>query len=176
VLVAIQFYHHGVSPEDAKASIPNLTMINAPNLHPITFTLRRKAATRTEAWYNNVASPPPPPLLRIPGRTSRAKSTEQIQLPYYPASPSLQDENDDEVKPATKKPRIETPIATATAEAATKTASIDVAMALPPADSDDDANTDDVTPSNILALLYGPRYDQAHNRTHLEEANRYLPV
>jgi hypothetical protein len=74
--------------------------------------------------------------------------------PWYLVSPP----QDGQI-PATKKPRLETPIATATAEAATKTASPDVAMALPPppphsdTDDDDDANTDSVTDtqSNLKA-------------------------
>jgi hypothetical protein len=55
--------------------------------------------------------------------------------------------------PATKKPHFETHITIATAEAATKTASSDGAMALPPTDVDgdnDDANTG--TDGNIVVL------------------------
>jgi hypothetical protein len=55
--------------------------INDPNLDQYTtFTVRRKAAKRSEKWYNDLALPPPPPVMRMPARRSRARSTGQIGL------------------------------------------------------------------------------------------------
>jgi hypothetical protein len=116
---------HADSFADASPKTPPVSHLN-----PATITVRRKAAKRTEAWYNDLASPPPPPLLRIPARRSRAKSTFpgqiEVQLPFYLESLPLQDKDED--MPATKKPRLEPPIlatVTAEAEAPTKTASPD---------------------------------------------------
>jgi hypothetical protein len=108
-----------------------------------TITLRRKAAKRSEPWYNNLASPP------------------------------------------TKKPRLDdATMATATAEAGTKTASPDVAMVFPPAaDVRDDANNDSVTDiqsksrTNVTQAPPPPKpwCEQPGNTAHLIEAARYSP-
>jgi hypothetical protein len=115
--------------KEAKAFIP-MESVMLSNSGTSTTTLRRKAAKRPEPWYNNLASLPPPPMLRIPARsTSRARHTCTaeigLQLPSSIASlppplPQLQDEDKDEdqdISPATKKPRLDTPITKATAEA-----------------------------------------------------------
>jgi hypothetical protein len=164
-----------VRTEETEASISNLAMINAPNPSPTTVTVRRKAAKRTERWYNNLASPLPPPVLRIPARRSRARSIGHTRqhLLYHFASLPLQDEDED--MQATKKPRLDTLTATARAEAATKTASPDFALAIPTASVDDDCatnapsnNTDTVT--NAPNNLASPATKKPHLWTPEEDA------
>jgi hypothetical protein len=61
--------------DQAEASIPTETVREGPNYlnYTFTFTLRRKAAKRSEAWYQTTATPlPPPPQAEvIPARKKR---------------------------------------------------------------------------------------------------------
>jgi uncharacterized protein (DUF2237 family) len=63
------------NPTDpAEASIPTETVRESPNLNQYpTFTVRRKAAKRSERWYQTTATPlPPPPQAEfIPARKKR---------------------------------------------------------------------------------------------------------
>jgi hypothetical protein len=85
--------------EEAEAFIPveSVIMLSDTTSSTTTYTLRRKAAKRTEPWY---------------------------------LFPPRQDE-DTSKTPVRKKPRLEDPLPTTAAEAATNTASPDIAMASP---------------------------------------------
>jgi hypothetical protein len=136
--------------EEAEASgIPTASVIdidiNDPNLDQYpTFTVRRKAAERSERWYNDLESPPPlpPPMMRIPARRSRATSTGQMRLRLHlPQDADTDaDADEDEDMPARKKPRLEKPIATARREATTKAASPNIAMDIPPPTATEDTS------------------------------------
>jgi hypothetical protein len=161
--------------EEAEAFIPMENVRDGPNLNR-TFTVRRKAAKRTEPWYNYLASPPPPspqdeaiPARKKPRLDPIISSTAALNNDFI----DLCSDSDDE-KPKAKEGsssidaigdtytlssligKKRTPIATAAVEAAAKTALPCVAMALPPpppVDVDGDAHTDSVadTQSNPRA-------------------------
>jgi hypothetical protein len=139
--------------EEAEALIPMEIVSNGdPNTlsGPTSFALRRKVAKRSELWY---VSPPPPPQQWVP--RSRRRSEPQ-----------------DEDLPVRKKPRIETRIVTATANAASKTASPDVAMSLPPpppADVDDEDDVDDTKPDSVTDTKSNPKATGATGRWTREE-------
>jgi hypothetical protein len=136
-----------------------------------TTMLRRKAAKRTEPWYlalqqqqpQHIAAPQPPPqdedipVTKKPRLDPTIKSTAAVNhnAVYIDLCSDSYDEKpkaiDGIVDNYTRssllgKKRKRTPIATSTAEASATTASPYVAMDLPPpADVDDDVNTDFVT-------------------------------
>jgi hypothetical protein len=164
--------------EEAKASSPMESVRNingGRNMLSGTDTLRRQApAKRTEPWHlalpppqlrtatSNTGhiwpqfpwylAPPPPPHFQI-GATSTGHIG--LQFPWYLASllpPPQQPPQQAEYIPARKKRRLETPIATVTAEAATKIASPDVAIAAAAAA---DANTDSVADTQLSPRATG---------------------
>jgi hypothetical protein len=127
-----------VSPHETSIPTENVIAINGPNLNR-TFTLRRKAAKRTEPWY--LAPPPQNIAVPVPPR----QQVEEI--------------------PARKKRRIEEPLATTTDEDARKTASPpDTSVGLPAAAAaadNDDANTEPVKDTHDVLDC---RFDRAIGR------------
>jgi hypothetical protein len=117
------------------ASIPTETAVVSeqagPNLLNPTFTVRRKAAKRSERWYQNISTPLPPSLQKaeeIPAR----KKPRLLDAPL----------------PATTTTTATTATATTTDEADRNSAPPDISVGLlppplpPPAFDNDDANSD----------------------------------
>jgi hypothetical protein len=172
----------GPNNEEAEASIPNNILLSGNNT---THALRRKVAKRTEPWYlalqqqqqpQNIAAPPPPPQDEDIPVTKKPRPDPIIKITaavnHNAVYIGLCCDSDDEKPKAIDtivdnytrssllgKKRKRTPIATSTAEASAKTASPDVAMALPNDDDvdddvdgnddDEDANTDFVTDTQL---------------------------
>jgi hypothetical protein len=131
-----------------ESSIP----ANGPNLNR-TFTVHRKAAKRSEPWYQNTASSLSIPARKKPRREEPTRRSGAMrvtgyiglepQLPWYLASPSPQPQEGDIAVtlsiPARKKPRTQEPLPTTPDEAA-------ISVGLPPPAADkDDANAEPVT-------------------------------
>jgi hypothetical protein len=125
--------------DQAETSITAETVmvLNDPNLNR-TFTVRRKAAKRSESWYQTTSAP----LNRT--FTVRRKAAKRSESWYQTTSAPLP-------LPSRKKPRLEEPLlppSTTTDEASRKTGSPDMSVGLPPPvfdNANNDSNAESVT-------------------------------